>query len=85
MAKYIIKNNLPDEIHNALERRYGTFVNMGTSTARNMFLKTVYFLNNYTEAFIVDINYRSEKRKPLRGTIQVEIDGFYYYVELYKE
>lgn len=23
--------------------------------------------------------------KPLRGTIQVEVDGFYYYLELYKE
>jgi len=25
------------------------------------------------------------RNNPLRGTIQVEIDGFYYYVELYKE
>lgn len=25
------------------------------------------------------------RSNPLRGTIQVEVDGFYYYVELYKE
>lgn len=25
------------------------------------------------------------REMPLRGTIQAEIDGFYYYVELYKE
>lgn len=25
---------------------------------------------------------RNEQNKPLRGTIRVEVDGFYYYIEL---
>ena len=28
---------------------------------------------------------RDERQKPLRGSMQIEIDGFYYYIELYKE
>ena len=29
--------------------------------------------------------YTKYRNKPLRGSIEVEVDGFYYYVELYKE
>lgn len=74
MAKYIIKNNLPLGI-----------TDFRTSEWNNA--KQAKWFFNYLETLLSD-KYTTKvvfRTKPLRGTIQVEIDGFYYYVELYKE
>lgn len=73
MAKYIIKNNLPTESDHTPS------VWNTAKEAREDFMDIARLLS---EKYNTKITFR---RKPLRGTIQVEIDGFYYYVELYKE
>ena len=76
MTKYIIKNNLPKKI----------IADTGEMTKRKaarFFLGLVNHLS--TNDYKIKVVFRNEKGKDLRGTIQVEIDGFYYYVELYKE
>ena len=76
MAKYVIKNNLPTNIiHNTGK--------MNRKEAATHFIGLVYHLN--VNNYKMKVVFRNEKGKDLRGTIQVEIDGFYYYVELYKE
>lgn len=82
--KYVIKNNLPEEESDLLLKRYGSLSDMYTATARNMFMKVLEYFRNRPGIKIIFVWYRDEKRKPLRGSIQVEIDGFYYYVELFK-
>ena len=72
MAKYIIKNNLPFDFPTLLAWK-------DERAARAYFLDTAKTLAKNYQTKVV---FRTE---PLRGTIQVEIDGFYYYVELYKE
>ena len=84
MAKHIIKNNLPEDHSSLLERKYGSLEGIYTSTARNMFLTVLEYLRNIPKVIVVSVSYRDEKGKPLRGTIIVDIDGFYYYVELFK-
>jgi hypothetical protein len=76
MAKYIIKNNLPNNLIAPTSA-------MNRKEAARHFMGLVYHLNinNYNTKMV----FRNHKGKDLRGTIQVEIDGFYYYVELYKE
>lgn len=73
MARYIIKNNLPTEL-GLSTRRWKTEV-----AAREDFMAIVEMLSRIHHTKVV------LRTKHLRGTIQVEIDGFYYYVELYKE
>ena len=72
MAKYIIKSNVPDDTERRKEHT-------NAKEARRHFLSVV---NMLSIAYNTKVTFRT---KPLRGTIQVEIDGFYYYVELYKE
>lgn len=73
MAKYIIKNNLPIDLDNR------TIEWESAKWARQEFMDIAKRLSEkYQTKFFLRTN-------PLRGTIQVEIDGFYYYVELYKE
>ena len=76
MEKYIIKNNLPKKIVAEAKQ-------MNRREAARFFLGIVNHFN--TNDYKVKVVFRNEKDAPLRGTIQVEIDGFYYYVELYKE
>lgn len=74
MLMYIIKNNLPKAKMHLTE--YGT---------RDDALKN--FWGTYSRLrikFPTSIVLRNEFGSSARGTIKVEIDGFYYYVELYK-
>lgn len=75
MAKYRIKNNLPNKIIEPTRT-------MNRKEAARHFMGLQYHLNvnNYNTKMV----FRNQEDKDLRGTIQVEIDGFYYYVELYK-
>ena len=75
MAKYRIKNNLPKKI----VADTGDF---NKQDAAHFFLGLVNHFN--TNNYRIKVVFRNEKGKDLRGTIQVEIDGFYYYVELFK-
>lgn len=73
---YVIKNNLPD----------GIIKPTGEFTRRNAmkhFIGLVNYLNDNSYWFKVLL--RDEKGKPLRGQIKVEVDGFYYYIELYED
>ena len=76
MEKYVIKNNLPDGII----KPTGEFTRQN---ALKHFLGLVNYLNDHSYWFKVYL--RDEKGKQLRGQIKVEVDGFYYYVELYKK
>ena len=49
---------------------------------RNARLAFFSFSTILADKYYIKVLYRE---KPLRGTICVEIDGFYYYVELYQE
>lgn len=73
---YVIKDNLPD----CIIQPTGRFTRQN---ALRHFLGLVSHLSENGYWFKVCL--RDEKEKPLRGTIQVEISGFYHYVELYKE
>ena len=77
MEKYIVKNNLPEGI-----------VQNGSLTGKSRYMAVRRFLTiaNQLNAsgYNTKMNLRNKKDKPARGTIQVEIDGFYYYVELFK-
>ena len=74
MAKYIVKNNIPTKYidHHATE--------FETPNQAKCFFN--YLSKLCSDEYPTKIVFRNN---PLRGTIQVEIDGFYYYVELYKE
>lgn len=72
-TKYIFKHNLPDGIlvkTNVFTR----------SAAVPYFMGLVSHLSN--NGYPTKHYLRNERNKPLRGTIKVEVDGFYYYVEL---
>ena len=63
---YVIKNNLPgqkDRTPDVLKKE---------SSARSKFMSLVAILS---EKYPTKVTFRN---KPLRGTIKVEIDGFYY-------
>lgn len=71
---YIIKNNLPKAKQHLTE-----------CETRDDALKR--FWGTYSrmkKRFPTSITMRNEFGSSARGTIKVEIDGFYYYVELYK-
>ena len=71
--KYIIKNNLPTEsVHTPIVWK--------TERAAQEEFNDIAIL--LTRKYPTKVVFRN---KPIRGTIQVEIDGFYYYVELYTE
>jgi hypothetical protein len=70
---YFIKNNLPE----------GIIKPTGKFTADNAihhFMGLVsFFMNN---GYYTSHSLRNDGIKPIRGTIEVCVDGFYYYVEL---
>lgn len=73
MEHYIFKNNLPK----------GILVQTGKfsrSNAVHYFMGLVSHLNN--NGYPTKHYLRNERNKPLRGTIKVEVDSFFYYVEL---
>ena len=65
-----------------LSRHFDFGTSMYTGVARNTFLRLADHLADWHDTKVI---FRNTNGKPLRGTIQVEIDGFYYYVELYTE
>ena len=71
--KYVIKNNLPK----------GDGHTQDEFTSAKQVRKAFFAISaELADRWYIKVSYRE---KPLRGTIQVEIDGFYYYVELYTE
>ena len=74
LMKYVIKNNLPDGIINPI---FGSFTRQNASL---YFMGLVSHLTN--NGYSIAHYLRNEQNKPLRGTIKVEVDGFYYYIEL---
>ena len=71
--KYIIKNNLPD----------GIIEQTGEFTRRNAVNHFICLVNFLTQnGYEIKTFLRNERNKPLRGTIRVEVDKFYYYIEL---
>ena len=72
---YIIKNNLPADLFQQEELK-----------TRDDALREFHSLCKtlYTK-YQTTIFLRDEEEKDLRGSIRVDIDGFFYYVELYKE
>ena len=75
-ARYHLKCNVPKfEQHRGYDDE---------ENARRIAVSDFFSLQSQFEArgYIVLTSYRNE---PLRGTIQVRVDGFYYYVELYDE
>lgn len=74
MMKYVIKNNLPDGII----KPTGYF---NRKSALNHFLGLINHLT--TNGYEIKTYVRNERNNPLRGTIRVAVDGFYYYVEMY--
>lgn len=81
MAKYIIKNNLPEKEKELLGRFFDTADALFTGIARTTFLQMADWL---AKRYDTNVIFRNQKGKELRGRIQVEIDGMFYYVELYK-
>lgn len=75
MAKYIIKDNLPVG-KNHLETW------KKEQSAKSAFLAMA---GQLAERYSVKTYFRNMPGKDLRGTIRVEIDGFYYYVELFRD
>lgn len=71
--KYVIKNNLPDGII----KPTGEFTRR---SALSHFIGLINYLT--TNGYQIKTFIRNEREKPLRGTIKVIVDGFYYYVEL---
>ena len=73
MERYVFKNNLPQ----------GILVQTGKfsrSNAVHYFMGLVSHFNN--NGYPTKHYLRNERNKPLRGTIRVEVDNFYYYIEL---
>lgn len=73
--KYVIKNNLPEGIINPT----GVFPIRRNAAEHFMGLYNHLVCNGYG----VKVFLRNEIDKPLRGQIRVEVDGFYYYIELF--
>ncbi len=76
--KYIIKNNLPEGFF------YDRIINnfLTRECAADYFVqiyKTLVYNGYGAKVFL-----RNEHNTPLRGQIRVEVDGFYYYVELFE-
>ena len=75
MEQYFIKNNLPD----------GIITPTGKFTRTNAFqhfVGLIHFLGN--NGFLFKVFLRDEEGKDLRGQIKAEVDGFFYYIELYR-
>ena len=70
---YIIKNNLPTESTHVPD------VYEKAKDAKDSFAQIIKILK---KKYRMEIFFR---KRPLRGRLQVEIDGFYYYVELFKK
>lgn len=73
---YTIKHNLP----NGYMQHEQTFGNK--RDAKRDFMNTFEVFSSLHDCKLF---IRDEAGKPLRGSIRIDIGGFYYYVELYKQ
>lgn len=74
MLMYIIKNNLPKARKHLSEH-----------PTRDDAVKTFWRIYSWVKkSYPTSITLRNDIDKDARGTIKTEIDGFYYYVELFK-
>ena len=75
--KYIIKHNLPE----------GFFYDRIIDNFQTRECAADFFVQIYktlvANGYGVKVFLRNEIDKPLRGQIRVEVDGFYYYIELF--
>lgn len=75
--KYVIKHNLPE----------GFFCDRIIDNFLTRECASDYFVQIYktlvSNGYGVKVFLRNEHDKPLRGQIRVEVDGFYYYIELF--
>ena len=74
MEKYVFKHNLPNGIINPVSGSFSRF------NASHYFMGLVSHLMN--NGYSVKHYLRNEKEKSLRGTIKVDVGGFYHYIEL---
>lgn len=79
MEKYIIKNNIP------AKKRIPIAVYDNRLEAMHDFLEFYKTLSKFHDCKIYIRDWSYEDDTYIRGTIKAEIDGFFYYVELYKE
>ena len=78
--EYTIKNNLPDcGTRDYIQCKYKNLIDR--YDAKEAFFEIA---KSLSYEYHTEITFSDKRNKPLRGTIQVEIDGFFYYVELYK-
>ena len=74
---YVIKSNLPTEANGCKVDRFKTRPEAITA-----------FLDSYkhlSDMYTTEMHLRDDEFSEARGTIQVLVDGFFHYVELYKE
>lgn len=74
---YVIKNNLPTETDGFKVDRWKS-----REEAVAAFWEDYKILS---EKYETEMHLRNENFSDARGTIQVLVDGFYHYIELYKE
>jgi hypothetical protein len=72
MTYYTIKSNVPNHFHGPIHTH--------KERAKEIFLN---ICKELSAKYPCKMFLRDTNEKPLRGQIQVEIDGFFYYVELY--
>jgi hypothetical protein len=73
---YIVKTNYPMAMHDVAEFKR-------KRDAMRRFARFQRFFDKNRNPYKLFI--RNDGKKPLRGRIQVEYGGFYYYVELFKK
>ena len=74
---YIIKSNLPPSFFIPPERKFRSKI--AAITCFNLIVNKLTDSKVSLKSFI-----RNEKGRPLRATIQAEINSFFYYVEVFR-
>jgi hypothetical protein len=74
---YVIKSNLPTEENGCRVERW-----LSRGMAVNSFLE---HYKKLSQNYETEMHLRNEDFSDARGTIQVLVDGFFHYIELFKE
>lgn len=77
---YVAKTNIP-----TIKDEYRKQSFSRKRDAMRTFTNMRRFCDNNEYAYKLSIRDPKTRRKPIRGTMQVEIGGFFFYVELYRE
>lgn len=77
---YVVKTNLP-----MIPAEYKTQKTTRKRDAMKAFTSYRRMCDNKDYPYKLFIRDPKTRRKPVRGTLQVEVNGFYYYVELFRE